>query len=252
MIATVLFPAPPNVTRDFSLSNASLICWRVIVFEPRSNMLDIIVAAVFLLKSDFSSRKAQRHARAHGVAARGLGEQRELHTVGQRRADRARVDVRWRRIKRLARRERRVSLVVLRHRHDVRVGHLRNLARSGLLGRVEQADRPVVRLEICRGHALHVSRRHFLHAVAVHVHETPVAGRRPLRERRARPRPSCSEGVSLLEQRRFCALDFFSRRGGLPPPLPSSESESPSRPPATDPFSSSRCRREKSALSAGC
>ena len=93
-------PLDEICSSDFSASSRSWICTRDRPAPPLS-----IIAAV---NSDTSRKpvqaalvaQPQRHRDAHRLPARGLGQQRHLHAVGQRQALRLGIDVGRRRVER--------------------------------------------------------------------------------------------------------------------------------------------------------
>ena len=127
--------------------------------------------------------EAQRHAEVDRLAARLLGQQRDLHAVRQRETLRARVEIGRGWVEGLARGDRGVALVVLDHRRDV--DRRRDRRAVGLRVGHELAEREVRPLEVGERDPLHVGRRHGAVAVALEEEQPPVAQRDRLRERDA-------------------------------------------------------------------
>ena len=154
---------------------------------------------------------AQNDLRDDAVAARLLGKERDLHAIGERAVFRAVVDVARRRVERFARLHHRAAFIIGNHAHDVR--RLRHFRAIGIRRRDELGDRAVGGLEIRGRDALDVVRRDFPDAVAVQEHQSPIAGRGPLRERDADLLGVVELEIEVLERVGLHALDFLGREG---------------------------------------
>ena len=153
----------------------------------------------------------QGEARDHVAAARFLGQQAKTNSVRKRFAHEARLDVRRRRVERVAQFGRLAAGIACEGLFQVR--HRGNVRPRQLVGRNERTHDPVRRLKVRGSNPLHVLHGDFAQPVAVEIEKTPVAARAEFRQ-------VCDQGegidldlLEIVEQRGLRALDLLGAHG---------------------------------------